>query len=107
MHDHIKKLIMYYIIDIIIDVLYHRRYNYPIIIEFVCSINCLEELMANLTSMSYADEVKHSIKDNWTSGDPKDYGATILPITDSGTAHVSVLAPDGSAVSVTSTINQV
>ncbi|XP_043274548.1 scoloptoxin SSD14 [Venturia canescens] len=67
----------------------------------------IDSLLANLTSPSYADEIKKMIDDNWTSDDPKHYGVTSATPTDSGTAHVSVLAPDGSAVSVTSTINQV
>lgn len=56
---------------------------------------------------SYAEEIRQKIKDKWTNNDPKYYGAVTATPTDSGTAHVSVLAPDGSAVSVTSTINQV
>lgn len=51
--------------------------------------------------------IKGRIKDDRTSQDPEDYGAVTATPEDAGTAHVSVLAPDGSAVSVTSTINQV
>ncbi|KAI4489122.1 hypothetical protein M0804_004620 [Polistes exclamans] len=64
-------------------------------------------LLTNLTSSDYAKAVRNKIKDYETSNDPKHYGAVTATTTDSGTAHVSVLAPDGSAVSVTSTINQV
>ncbi|KAH0564712.1 glutathione hydrolase 1 proenzyme-like [Cotesia glomerata] len=67
----------------------------------------LDSLKRNLTAESYAEEIRIKIKDKWTSNDPKFYGAVTATPTDSGTAHVSVLAPDGSAVSVTSTINQV
>lgn len=51
--------------------------------------------------------IRKKIKINETSNDPTYYGAITVPPDDSGTSHVSVLAPDGSAVSVTSTINQV
>ncbi|XP_018357572.1 PREDICTED: gamma-glutamyltranspeptidase 1-like [Trachymyrmex cornetzi] len=72
--------------------------------EFVDGI---DELLTNLTSNDYAEMIKSRIKDNRTSQDPKDYGAITATPEDAGTAHVTVLAPDGSAVSVTSTINQV
>lgn len=64
-------------------------------------------ILANLTSEDYINTIKMMIKDNVTSNDPTYYGAITETTTDSGTAHVSVLAPDGSAVSVTSTINLV
>lgn len=51
--------------------------------------------------------IRKKIKVNETSNDPTYYGAITVPPDDSGTSHISVLAPDGSAVSVTSTINQV
>lgn len=64
-------------------------------------------MLTNLTSDDYAEMIKSRIKDDQTNQDPAYYGAVTETIMDSGTAHVSVLAPDGSAVSVTSTINQV
>lgn len=67
----------------------------------------VDSLLANLTSSDYAEIIKERIKDDSTSQDPEEYGAVTETTVDSGTAHVSVLAPDGSAVSVTSTINQV
>ncbi|XP_032684542.1 scoloptoxin SSD14-like isoform X2 [Odontomachus brunneus] len=72
--------------------------------EFVDDISAV---VANLTSNDYADMIRERIRDDSTSQDPREYGAITEGIEDSGTAHVSVLAPDGSAVSVTSTINQV
>ncbi|CAL7949448.1 unnamed protein product [Xylocopa violacea] len=67
----------------------------------------VDSVLANLTSIDYANEIKKQIRFNETSNDPKHYGAVLDIPHDSGTSHVSVLAPDGSAVSVTSTINQV
>ncbi|XP_058800051.1 scoloptoxin SSD14-like [Phymastichus coffea] len=67
----------------------------------------ITEVIANLTSKEYADKIRLKIKDNKTYQDPKFYGANTTNRETHGTAHVSVLAPDGSAVSVTSTINQV
>ncbi|XP_011312597.1 gamma-glutamyltranspeptidase 1 [Fopius arisanus] len=67
----------------------------------------LSEIKANLSSKRYIEEIRSKIKDDWTSTHPKYYGVDVAVPNDSGTSHVSVLAPDGSAVSVTSTINQV
>ncbi|KAK0081381.1 hypothetical protein PV325_012278 [Microctonus aethiopoides] len=67
----------------------------------------LDDLIANLSSKEYAHEIRNKIKEDWTSNDPAFYGANFHTPDDSGTAHISVLAPDGSAVSATSTINQI
>lgn len=64
-------------------------------------------MLDNLTSIDYANSIRNKITINTTNNDPKYYGAVMSTPEDSGTSHVSVLAPDGSAVSVTSTINQV
>ncbi|KAG5872870.1 Glutathione hydrolase 1 proenzyme, partial [Gonioctena quinquepunctata] len=62
-------------------------------------------LLANLTSGDYAEAIRQLISDNETSQDPKYYGATTELKEDHGTSHISVLSPEGDAVSVTSTIN--
>ncbi|XP_060522603.1 glutathione hydrolase 1 proenzyme-like [Cylas formicarius] len=67
----------------------------------------IEDLVANLTSKSYADEIRKQISDTATSNDASYYGAKTTLTEDHGTAQVSVLAPNGDAISVTSTINQV
>ncbi|XP_017792145.1 PREDICTED: gamma-glutamyltranspeptidase 1-like [Habropoda laboriosa] len=64
-------------------------------------------VLDNLTSIDYANTIQKRISVHGTSNNPKYYGAVTTTPDDSGTSHVSVLAPDGSAVSVTSTINQV
>ena len=45
------------------------------------------------------------LQDYSTSTDPSDYGAVYYNPENHGTAHVSVLAENGDAVSCTSTIN--
>jgi gamma-glutamyltranspeptidase/glutathione hydrolase/leukotriene-C4 hydrolase len=48
---------------------------------------------------------KAKINDSSTVNDPSFYGGAFLAPTDAGTSHTSVLAPNGDAVSVTSTVN--
>ncbi|XP_061585805.1 gamma-glutamyltransferase 5a [Cololabis saira] len=62
-----------------------------------------EQMAKKFTEDSFADHIRSLIRDDGTH-DPQYYNIT--PHLDSvGTTHVSVLAADGSAVSVTSTIN--
>ncbi|KAL3273405.1 hypothetical protein HHI36_014851 [Cryptolaemus montrouzieri] len=65
----------------------------------------MNKFVKDLASMEKAKLTVKLIKDNKTSQDPEYYGAQIAKIGDHGTAHISVLAPDGDAVSVTSTVN--
>ncbi|XP_024941854.1 uncharacterized protein LOC107268717 [Cephus cinctus] len=66
----------------------------------------LTDILGNLTSKDYARSIREKINDNRTWNDPGHYGAsTAGDFGDHGTAHISVLAPNGDAVSVTSTIN--
>lgn len=65
----------------------------------------IKKLIANLTDEEIAEEINKQILDNTTFNDPKHYGAVGIQKDDHGTAHISVLAPNGDAVSVTSTIN--
>lgn len=63
------------------------------------------EIARKFTEMSFADYFRSLIRDDQTH-EPQFYNIT--PHLDSlGTTHVSVLAEDGSAVSVTSTINHI
>merc|ERR1712018_150180 len=48
---------------------------------------------------------KAKINDTSTSNDPNFYGGDFVAPTDAGTSHTSVVAPNGDAVSVTSTVN--
>lgn len=58
-----------------------------------------------MTSQTYADELRALISDSQTHNISY-YGAKYAePPDDSGTTHLSILSKDGSAVSLTSTIN--
>lgn len=59
----------------------------------------------NLTSKDYARMVKEQISDKQTWNDAKHYGAENEFVPDHGTAHLSVISPDGDAVSLTSSLN--
>jgi len=62
------------------------------------------QLVANLTSRSYADMIRAKIWDNQTHG-VMYYGPTFYNRTTTSTAHLSVVDQFGNAVSVTSTVN--
>lgn len=62
-------------------------------------------MLRNLTSKEYAQSIRKRIVDN-TTFDLDYYGAVLYQPDDYGTAHVAVVAPNGDAVSVTSSINQ-
>jgi len=63
------------------------------------------QLIKNITSKAYAEDIRKRIKDNTTHDNPSYYGAVFYNQEDHGTSHVSILASNGDAVSVTSTVN--
>jgi len=63
------------------------------------------EIVKNLTSQQYVEEVKAKIDDSQTYQDPRHYGADVSLTEDHGTCQHSFLAPDGSAISVTASVN--
>lgn len=65
----------------------------------------IKEMMKNLTSVDYANEIRQIISDERTSEDIKFYGAKYVNQPDQGTAHISILMPNGDAVAATATIN--
>jgi len=65
----------------------------------------VENIVKELTSEEVAFETFKKINDSQTSNDPKYYGGDFQINEDHGTSHTSVLAPNGDAVAVTSTIN--
>ncbi|RUS90195.1 hypothetical protein EGW08_002074 [Elysia chlorotica] len=64
----------------------------------------VKELVANLTSKAYADDIRHLITDDRTH-DYQYYGPSFYTPETHGTSHMSVVDQNGMAVSVTSTIN--
>lgn len=71
----------------------------------------LDALQANVTSAAYAEYVRESIarrgdrRDKRSSAYDVPEGERVQPAGRWGTAHVSVVAPNGDAVAVTSSIN--
>ncbi|KAJ8731250.1 hypothetical protein PYW07_004414 [Mythimna separata] len=65
----------------------------------------LSELIRNVTTPEYGNEVRLRINDTVTSNDTSTYGADTYNQPDAGTAHISIIAGNGDAVSVTSSIN--
>lgn len=65
----------------------------------------IQEMMRNLTSVDYANEIRKLIKDDVTSQDFEYYGAKYENRKDHGTAHISILMPNGDAIGATASIN--
>ncbi|XP_074116138.1 scoloptoxin SSD14-like isoform X1 [Cotesia typhae] len=65
----------------------------------------MTELANNLTSRDYAREIKARINDSRTWNDAAHYEGGTRLLEDHGTAQISVVSPDGDAVSITSTLN--
>ncbi|XP_003424878.1 scoloptoxin SSD14 isoform X1 [Nasonia vitripennis] len=88
---------------------YHRMietYKYAYALRTELGDVKLPELFKNLTSKDYARSIRMMIRDNRTWEDPVHYGApNFTNPDDHGTAHISVIAANGDAVSVTSSIN--
>ncbi|KAF5293555.1 hypothetical protein FQA39_LY03040 [Lamprigera yunnana] len=65
----------------------------------------ISTLLKDLTSDEYAEMIRMKINDNKTYNNASYYGGVFYNKEDHGTAHMSVLAANGDAVSVTSTVN--
>lgn len=61
--------------------------------------------LSQFNDLQYADHIRSLIWDNQTFNDHKHYGGEFANAEDHGTAQMSVLAENGDALSVTSTIN--
>lgn len=67
----------------------------------------IAQLLQNLTSSGLATYIRNRIDDNTCSNEPHMYGATHTDdsLSPYGTSHMSVIGPNGDAVSVTSSLN--
>ncbi|XP_026846685.1 glutathione hydrolase 1 proenzyme-like [Drosophila persimilis] len=65
----------------------------------------VQKIYENLIDPSFAAQIRELILDDRTFTNMSYYGANFTNVPDHGTAHISVLAPNGDAISVTSTIN--
>ncbi len=65
-----------------------------------------KQLVLNMTSQSWGLEAFRQINDSYTVNNASFYGADFYTPHDHGTAHLSLIAPNGDAVAVTSTVNQ-
>lgn len=63
------------------------------------------QLLNNLTNTDYAKYIASQIDDTKTYQDYAHYGAEFAQPDDHGTAHINIIAPNGDAIAVTSTIN--
>jgi gamma-glutamyltranspeptidase/glutathione hydrolase/leukotriene-C4 hydrolase len=63
------------------------------------------QIVRNITSEAWAADRHGRIDDSRTENNASYYGANFYTPEDHGTAHVSVLAENGDAVSITSTVN--
>lgn len=61
--------------------------------------------MEEVLSENYGKRVWKKIKDSSTMENVEDYGADSASPEEHGTSHISIIAPDGDAISVTSSIN--
>ncbi|KFB46133.1 hypothetical protein ZHAS_00014179 [Anopheles sinensis] len=67
----------------------------------------IEDELHKLASKTYARYIYETMSDNSTRSDFEHYGAEFANVPDQGTAHVSILAPNGDAIAVTSTVNSI
>nr|CAD7446155.1 unnamed protein product [Timema bartmani] len=63
------------------------------------------ETMKRLVSKSYARTIRRKIRDDRTNSNASVYGGVFYNQNDHGTSHISIVAPNGDAVSITSTVN--
>lgn len=64
----------------------------------------VEEIVQNMTSSAFGESLRQKIYDNRTF-DYKHYGDFYSSVNPAGTTHLSLISPDGDAVSATTTVN--
>lgn len=93
-----------------LDGFFQKKLSQPIIVQIfpkhlIHSLSYLVlQLIQNMTSDETARNIRSKIDETTTKPDSY-YGSNISLPYDSGTSHLSIIAEDGSAVAVTSSIN--
>lgn len=65
----------------------------------------VDNFMREILTEKFAREIFEQINDMNTLESADDYGAESITPNDHGTSHISIIAPNGDAISVTSSIN--
>lgn len=65
----------------------------------------IDRIVDHILSDDYAHDVIGKIDDSQTYSDPEKYSAKFIAPVDHGTSHISIIAANGDAISVTSSIN--
>lgn len=65
----------------------------------------VDKFMREMLTEKFAREIWEKIHDGATQADVDEYGAESVSPSDHGTSHISIIAPNGDAISVTSSIN--
>lgn len=65
----------------------------------------VKETVAHMLSEDYAEEIFRKIDSTKTFADPRKYSAKFITPNNDGTSHISIIAANGDALSVTSSIN--
>ena len=63
------------------------------------------EVLDNLMNPDFAADIRKLIGDDRTHTDFKYYGANFSNVEDHGTANIGVIAPNGDAITITTTVN--
>ncbi len=75
------------------------------LLTFMNFVNLISQIVQRMTSESLADEIRSKIKDGIKQISYYEQEDSDGVPDDHGTSHLSILAEDGSAVAVTSSIN--
>lgn len=59
-----------------------------------------------MASPEFGEQIRKQIADNETSSEPAHYGGKFNVVNNKGTSQVAILAPNGDAISITSSINK-
>lgn len=69
------------------------------------AFNDMTQLIKDMASDELAEEIRKKIDDHSTKQNYDDYGGMFYQGNDNGTGHLSIIGPNGDAVSLTSSVN--